>query len=241
VADYFASDVHLRLDHPERGRRLARWVDGLGPDDTLTIVGDLCDFWYASRQFGTDPMACDGLRALAAFQTRGGSLTILTGNHDGWLGPFYERTLGARYVAEPWDVEAHGLRIRLVHGHRLGARPPWKGWMESRRFLDLFRRVPESLARRLDQLLEETNEKLRDAADRRHLAKFRAYADRHADDFDLVVLGHIHRPLDDVEPRPRMIVLGGWHRQSSYLKIDHTGASLIVEPDPEVVACDSAS
>ena len=47
LAAYFASDVHLRLDRPERGRRFARFVGGLEPGvDTLTIVGDLCDFWY---------------------------------------------------------------------------------------------------------------------------------------------------------------------------------------------------
>jgi hypothetical protein len=29
-----------------------------------------------------------------------------------------------------------------------------------------------------------------------------------------------------------MIVLGGWHRQSCYLKIDASGATLVVEEDP---------
>jgi hypothetical protein len=36
-----------------------------------------------------------------------------------------------------------------------------------------------------------------------------------------------------------MVVLGGWHYQSSYLKVDHGGASLVVEPDPVAFACDS--
>ncbi len=45
------------------GRRLARLVDRLGPEDSLTIVGDLCDFWYAARQHRADPMDCAGLAA----------------------------------------------------------------------------------------------------------------------------------------------------------------------------------
>src|SRR5262249_39667858 len=71
---YCASDVPLRLDRPERGRRLARWVSRLESDDQLYVVGDLCDFWYGSRQRGADPMTCAGLRALAEFRARGGSL-----------------------------------------------------------------------------------------------------------------------------------------------------------------------
>ena len=40
----------------------ARWVETLGADDSLTIVGDLCDF--GSRPTGqNDPMTCDGLRS----------------------------------------------------------------------------------------------------------------------------------------------------------------------------------
>ena len=122
---YFVSDVHLRLDRPERSRRFARWVEGLRPGDPLVIAGDLCDFWFASRQRRADPLACEGLRALADFRARGGSTTIMPGNHDTWLGPLYERALGARFVPEPLEVEAYGRRVHLVHGHLLGARSAW--------------------------------------------------------------------------------------------------------------------
>ena len=60
---YFASDMHLRHDRPDRAQRLARWVDGLSPDDALYLVGDVCDFWLASRERPVDPSACEGLRA----------------------------------------------------------------------------------------------------------------------------------------------------------------------------------
>ncbi len=50
VADYILSDVHLRYDRPDRGERLARVVSEMGRIDRLVIVGDLCDFWLASRQ-----------------------------------------------------------------------------------------------------------------------------------------------------------------------------------------------
>ena len=39
MAHYFASDVHLRFNYPERGRRFSRLVATLEGRDTLTIVG----------------------------------------------------------------------------------------------------------------------------------------------------------------------------------------------------------
>jgi UDP-2,3-diacylglucosamine hydrolase len=237
VSWYFASDIHLRLDHPERGRRFARFVDSLEPDDTLTIVGDLCDFWLAARELAKATDECPALGTLRAFRARGGAVTILPGNHDAWLGPYYRQSLGAQFVQEPLRVEAYGLRLLLVHGHLLGGRRPWKAVMESRSFLDAFRHCPDALARQLDRLLERSNGRRREADDLRHLAVYRRFATTHAADADVVVIGHIHRTVDDYGSRPRMIVLGGWHQQSSYLKVDASGATFLIEPDPTPIPC----
>ena len=70
---YLASDVHLRLDRPERGRRFARWVRSLEPDASLLILGDLADFWLGTRCSEAERLGCDGLRVLADFVRRGGT------------------------------------------------------------------------------------------------------------------------------------------------------------------------
>jgi UDP-2,3-diacylglucosamine hydrolase len=231
VPVYFASDMHLRIDRPERARRLARWVDGLAPDDALYLVGDVCDFWQASRQTDADRSACEGLRALARFRSRGGALTVLTGNHDRWLGPYYESVLGARLVPEPQTVEAHGLRVFLNHGHRAGGRQPWKAGMESRAFLTAFGLLPEAVARGLERTLDSTNDRSRAEDEARLYGHFRDYLARVRPRADLAVFGHVHTPLDDPGTTPRMIVLGGWHGGASYLRVDGRGARLVVEPD----------
>ncbi len=80
---YFTSDVHLRLDRPERGHAAARWVESLGNDDSLTIVGDLCDFWFASRRVQTGVTACPGLKSLADFRALGSSSPSCPGTMTG--------------------------------------------------------------------------------------------------------------------------------------------------------------
>jgi UDP-2,3-diacylglucosamine hydrolase len=247
VADYFASDVHIRLDVPERSRRFAHFVNGLEPgQDTLTIVGDLCDFWYVARQHrererereprATAAFACPGLRALAGFRDRGGAVTILVGNHDAALGPFYATTLGLDLRAEPLDLTVHGLRVRLVHGHLLVARRNWKSGMESRVFHRAFAALPHLAARLLDYLRETVNQWNRRRIERRFYALFLNYASRCHGAADLVVIGHVHTPLDAAGSDPRMVVLGSWHEQSSYLKIDDSGAALIVETDDALIS-----
>jgi UDP-2,3-diacylglucosamine hydrolase len=230
VPDYFLSDVHLRLDEPDRGRRLAALVDRLGAGDSLTIVGDLCDFWYAARQIDADPMTCAGLRSLASFRDRGGSMTVLAGNHDAWIGPFYEQTLGARCLPDSLETTVQGLRLWIAHGHLLGAHTPWKTVLKGRAFLAAFRKVPAPLANALGTQLRRTNLKNQERFDRKGLAVYRNYADQHTGDHDLIILGHVHSPLDTAPNRPRLVVLGGWHARNCYLVVEDGTARHVVEP-----------
>jgi UDP-2,3-diacylglucosamine hydrolase len=229
VAHYLASDVHLRFDCPDRDRRFHAWLSRLNRDDSLVILGDLCDFLMAARCSETELLHCESLQALAAFGRQARSLAIMPGNHDVWLCPFYERMLGARIITEPHDLFIHGLRLRLVHGHLLGARRLWKSWMESRTFFEGFGRMPRPIARVLDQALTWRNEYGLLAEEERHLRVFRAYAARCKDAVDLVVIGHVHRPVDEAAAVPRLIVLGGWQRGTSFLMIDEKGAEFHVE------------
>lgn len=231
VAHYVASDVHLRLDRPDRAARFARWVRSIGTESAIVIAGDLCDFWMGSRKRESELLECQGLKALAGFRSRGGSLSIMPGNHDLWLCSFYEQTLGAEILPDPFETTLHGIRLHVAHGHLLGARKRWKSWMESREFWKAFGKIPLPAASVLDHILEWKNESGLDEDERRHLAVFRPYAASFHGRADLVVIGHVHRPVDDQASVPRMIVLGGWQHRSSYLRIDESGASFFVLDD----------
>jgi UDP-2,3-diacylglucosamine hydrolase len=231
LAYYLASDIHLRDDHPERAYRFCNWLGQLKPDDDLVIIGDLCDFWMAARYSERQLAEHTSLAALADFRRGGGSLSIMAGNHDAWICPFYERELGARILAEPYDMVVHGLRVRLVHGHRLGARRAWKAGLESRAFFRVFGRLPGTVARPLDRVLAWKNDRGRARDEQRHLGVYRSFAAECRGLADLVVIGHVHQPVDEPEWNPRMIVLGGWQHEYSYLLIDEQGAHFHVSPD----------
>jgi UDP-2,3-diacylglucosamine hydrolase len=229
VAHYFASDVHLRFDRPDRDHRFSDWLSRLTPEDALLIAGDLCDFWMASRESASALLRSESLSRLAEFRRRGGALSIMPGNHDAWLCPFYESELGARIVPDPYDFTVYGLRLRVVHGHLLGARRAWKALMESHAFFLGFGHVPAPLARLLDNVLCWNNDRKLLSDEERHLRVFRAYTSKLREIADLVIIGHVHRAVDLSQSEPRMIVLGGWQARSSFLKVDERGASFHVE------------
>jgi UDP-2,3-diacylglucosamine hydrolase len=241
VAHYFASDVHLRFDQPDRDRRFSQWLTCLTPGDALLIAGDLCDFWMAARCAPPDLMRSQSLARLAEFRRRGGTLSIMPGNHDAWLCPFYASHLGAQIVPDPYEITVFGLRLHIVHGHLLGARRAWKALLESRLFFRAFGHLPLAPARILDTLLARHNDRKLLADEERHLQVFRAYASRLHGTKDLVMIGHVHRAVDESRNDPRLIVLGGWQARSSFLKVDESGATFHVIEDRDDRQCQSNS
>ena len=229
MADYFVSDVHLCLDRAIRAERLVRFVGDLDVSDTLTIGGDLCDFWFASREVRRQPLSCPGLAILAEFVQSGGQLTIIRGNHDTWLDRFYASRLGARVLDEPIQLVSYGRRVHLVHGHLISSGSWWKRMLESRMFLRVFGSLPQPLALLLRARLDRVNQRGRTTQISQHVSVFRRYVQQHSETAELFLFGHVHEATDEQIGAARMIVLGSWIRGMSYLRIDENGPSFVVE------------
>ena len=212
---YFASDVHLRLDRPERARRLARWVDGSGAGRrAVPRRRPLRLLVRLPRSAGPTRWPATGLRALADFRARGGSLddpgraTTTSGSARSTSGPS-----GA--TARRRAADGRGLRPAAPPGPR----PPRRGpraleGVDGEPGLPRApsRACPAPVAARLDRLLEARND--RDRAARRGAARRdlppvpRRGSTRRPTSSSSATST---RPLDDPRPRPRLVVLGGWH------------------------------
>lgn len=255
MATYFVSDQHICLLYPERGQRFARFLALLDPkNDRLVIAGDLCDFWFTTREARTPAARSEaGLVALKSFLDAGGELTLLAGNHDQHLEWFYLEQLGKGFVQEPVRTVLEGRHVNFAHGHLLGGRSRWKGWMESRSFLKAFEQVPDAIANNLSSRLKKYNSRNKKEDNLRHFLVYQDYVQGLAEPHtELVVLGHVHQTIlreigtpestaraEDVPASRKLAVLGHWFYQSSWLKLESGQADFYIWQDdaskPELI------
>lgn len=255
MATYFVSDQHICLIYPERGQRFARFLGLLDPkNDRLVIAGDLCDFWFTTREARTATARSEpGIVALKGFLDAGGELTLLAGNHDQHLEWFFQEQLGTGFTQEPVRAILEGRHVHLAHGHLLGGRSRWKGWMESHSFLKAFEQVPDVIANNLSARLKKYNSRNKKVDNLRHFLVYRHYVEGLTESHtDLVVLGHVHQTIfreidtpestaqaENVPSSRKLAVLGHWFYQSSWLKLESGQADFYIwqdqAPEPERV------
>jgi UDP-2,3-diacylglucosamine hydrolase len=235
------SDVHLGIDSIEQeAAREARLLDFLralpGRAGSLYVVGDLFEFWfeYSSaiprRYFAL-------LRALAEVREAGVEITLLTGNHDFWLGRFLTESLGIRTVDGALAVEHQGRRIWLHHGDGL------IGGDLGYKFLKRLLRNPASVA--LYRWLHPdlgipfalwASRWSRHSRAERPLDGDRLFRDiaapRFAEGFDAVMIGHFHHVYERREGERVFFLLGDWFERFTYVELKQGQFEMCVWPEP---------
>jgi len=120
---FFFSDVHLGLGPREsekaKENRLLSFLHAILPEtEQLFIGGDLFDFW-----FDYDTVIPRGfhrtLAALQEFSDAGKTIHYLVGNHDCWMGDFFQTEIGATLHRDPFETLVQGKRVYLHHGDGL--------------------------------------------------------------------------------------------------------------------------
>jgi UDP-2,3-diacylglucosamine hydrolase len=223
---YFLSDAHLGADSREQEAVRLRHLHGFltsleGRAGSLTIVGDLFDFWFEYRT-AIPRRHFDTLAVLRHLRDSGVAITYLNGNHDFWLGPFLRDELGLRTHADGLALELQDHRIWLHHGDGL------IGGDLGYRLLKRVVRHPASIA--LYRLLHpdlgiplahRVSRWSRHSQTARPLAGERLWNEiavpRFREGFDTVMVGHFHHPWERREGDRAFFVLGDWMESFTYV------------------------
>ena len=234
----FLSDAHLGAEpkaaEADREARLLAFLAALpGRADALYVVGDLFDFWfeYATalprRHFRL-------LKALDDLQGSGVHVTLLTGNHDFWLGRFLHDELGIETHDGPLTVERDGRRIWLHHGDGL------IGGDLGYKVLKKVLRNPASIAAygwlHPDlgiPLARVVSRWSRGSRERRPLDGERLYREialpQFADGYDAVMVGHFHHVYERRDGDRCFFVLGDWMEHFTYVELEAGSFRLLRE------------
>lgn len=234
---YFISDAHLgslaSAHRRTQERRLVRFLDEIKPHAAaLYLLGDMFDFWYEYK-YVVPKGYTRFLGKISELTDSGVEVHFFTGNHDIWVGDYFERECGMKIHREPLTTEIYGKLFYLAHGDGLGT--------DDRRFLALRAVFHSRLCQRMFSAIhprwavwlgltwaKHSRLKRVDGkeppflgADREPLVKFsRGYLATHPE-INYFVFGHRHIEIDlGLTPTSRLLVIGEWMTLFTYAVFD---------------------
>jgi len=169
----FLSDIHLGFRHA-RVRELNEFLHALEAEQ-IVLVGDIVDALSLARRAFWSAEHTQVVRALLARQRAGTRLIYIPGNHDASLAMLAQMLRGQLEIHREWvHRTARGERLLVLHGDQFDSELPCPGWLM---------RLGDALYTATILLNHGVNEL------RRALAAQHA----HAQGYDGVICGHIHR------------------------------------------------
>ena len=206
---YFASDQHFGAPDKQSSRdrelRFVSWLENLkGKTEALFLLGDLFDFWYEYKEVVPRGFT-RVLGTLARLKDSGIQIYFFTGNHDLWMGDYFETELGIPVFHHPQVFELHGKKCLIGHGDGLG--PGDKGYKRMKRLFTsplaqwCFSRLHPNFAVRLGRTTSLNNKLISGSEDitfkGRENEWLIAYCEKKLQEthFDYFLFGHRHYPM----------------------------------------------
>lgn len=226
VKAYFLSDAHLGMDESkqekEKQKILLNFLNEIMKDAThIYIVGDLFDFWYEYKQV-VPKKHFQLLFLLKKITEKGIELHYFAGNHDFYLGQFFNKEINIKTWQDDYEFDLDGKRFYLWHGDGLGKKDGGyrflKKIMRNKFFQAIFRilhpdfgipfaRWVSGSSRSYTNQINHT----RDESD-----YFQFAEKKFAAGIDFVMMGHRHNPLVHSVDDKRYINLGDWIKYYTY-------------------------
>ncbi len=225
---YFISDVHLRLydsesEQAKRQHLLAflQTVEQQSAD--LYIVGDLFDFWFEYK-YVIPRHYFKIIRALQRTAEQGCHIHLVVGNHDYWVGDFFENEIGVQIHRKALDLQIGRQKWLITHGDGILKRDT--GYRLLKKVLRhslavfLFRLLHPDLAFAIAAKISQRSRHatLRQPpfieAERKEIIQFGR--EKFSQGYDCVITGHFHLPTDYREGRHIFLNLGDWMRYYTF-------------------------
>jgi len=237
---YFISDVHLGELPPDREQaRVEKFLGFLrsleSKAERIFFVGDLFDFWFEYK-YVIPKKHFPTLHQLARLRENNIELHYLPGNHDFWLGEFFQKQLGIHTYDDDWSGVLGNKKFYLFHGDGVAKKDG--GYRMLRRFLrspvniKLFRLIHPDWGIPFARFVSGssrlyTNQiKLNDHSDYIDFAQ-----KKFNEGFDYVLMGHRHNPFVHAEGDKKYINLGDWLVNDSYAVYDENELNLTILND----------
>jgi UDP-2,3-diacylglucosamine hydrolase len=239
---YFVSDIHLGSGDIAEQKRVERnflnFLRDIESDaETLFLVGDIFDFWFEHKRVVPKGFV-RVLGRLAELSDRGVRVVMLTGNHDMWVGDYLADECGIELYTKPQTFTLAGKTLFVAHGDNMniGGKPILR-LMNAMFRSHLLRKVASWLIHpdlflRFGQWWSGKSRKshgnVQNPQVLNHLIDYAVEYDSEEHKVDYFIFGHLHYAADIVGAQ-RILFMGDWHNQPSYVVLDNSGKIKLVK------------
>ncbi|RDK88422.1 UDP-2,3-diacylglucosamine diphosphatase [Marinirhabdus gelatinilytica] len=228
---YFSSDNHLGAPNAAeslpREKKFVRWLDEIKEDAAaIFLLGDLFDFWFEYKTVVPKGFV-RVLGKLAELSDSGIPIHFFVGNHDLWMGDYFEKELNIPTYREPKEFVLNNKVFFIGHGDGKG--PGDKGYKRMKKVFQnpvfnwLFHWFHPALGMKLAQYLSIKNKLISGEEDKKFLGEenewLAQYAKRklEAKHYDYFIFGHRHLSMEiQVGENSKYYNLGDWITQYTY-------------------------
>ena len=237
---YFCSDNHLGSPNGnlslEREKIFITWLDQIKIDaQAIFFLGDLFDFWFEYKK--VVPKGFTRLFGkLAELSDSGIDLFFFVGNHDCWIGNYFEDELGINVFHKKVDLNIDNYNILIGHGDGLG---PGDNKYKFLKLLfrnpilkKLFSFIHPDIGISLGSFLSQKNkilsgsEKVFESEDKEMLFSYCKDVLK-TKYYHFFIFGHRHIPLElDLGNNSKYFNTGDWITHFSYLVYDGNSFNL---------------
>ena len=235
MALYIFSDAHLgsgsgdkEADKVARISELLELVKADG--DRLVILGDLFDFWFEYRH-AIPKEHHDVLFMLRNIVKLNISVDYVSGNHDFWMGDYFERQIGVALHRDHLDIEYSGRKLHLIHGDGLAKGDRGyrflKKILRNRFNIWLYRKLPPDWAIPLAKHVSGSSRDHTSRRDHTFTLDYQAYAQaKLSAGYDIVAIAHLHIPVFEQFNNGTYVNTGDFITHFSYVRLDSDGIEL---------------
>ena len=236
MAVYIFSDAHLGGGTPSEEaikraklEQLFQMVESEA--SRLIILGDLFDFWFEYRH--TIPKGYHWiLSRLFELRQKGIQIDYVSGNHDFWMGDFFQTELGVAVHRDILNTDINGRRVHLIHGDGL-AQSDWgyrilKRILRNRFNVWLYRKVPSDWAFALALRVSRGSRAHTSVREQSFVADYERYAiGKLKEGFAVVFIAHLPQPIRVDHENGVYINTGDFISHFSYVRIDQDRIELL--------------
>ena len=228
---YFSSDNHLgaptAAESLPREQKFVRWLDTVKEDAAaIFLLGDLFDFWFEYKTVVPKGFV-RVLGKLAEISDSGIPIYFFVGNHDLWMGDYFEKELN---IPTYRDVKEFTFNDKVfLIGHGDGKGPNDMGYKRMKKvftnpvFKWLFRWFHPELGMRLAQYLSVKNKLISGDDDKIFLGDEQEWLAQYAKrklktkHYDYFIFGHRHLAMKiNLSDTSTYHNLGDWITQYTY-------------------------